>query len=485
MNLKFTLLALFALNMSQINAQSTQVPNEGDKVTFLRAITPQSQLLSRFTTTSSWQDNADVSWYNVSSTQFVLTTAEQVAGLAKLVNNGNSFSGKTISINENIDFSAHLWIPIGKNDQFPFSGIFKGNNKTITNIQINLESQDFVGFFGQVYQGQVENITIQNATILGRDTVGGLVANLSTNSSVNNCHTKNVTLTALGYNAGGLVGGLLTDSSISNSSAEGTITGVNQIGGLVGTLWDQVTITKSFAKGTVTGQYIIGGFAGFSTMTFLPNRNNTITDSYTRANVNASIERVGGFYGGPQYNAITSNVYSTGMVSNVDASGGFAGFTGYMSASNIYYDYTNAPIEAVGMFEGPPATYTIQGLPTEQMTTQTLADNLNAGRSVTIWHYDLSKNDGYPILDNEVNLNINDFLTLSSIQIYPSIVTDLLFVKSTDTKINYQIIDYNGRMIKQGIIKDGKINVSSLQSGQYIVLIDLDGKKTQQKFIKK
>ena len=485
MNLKFTLLALFALNMSQINAQSAQVPNEGEKVTFLQPISPQQQLLSRFTTTTSWQDNADVSWYNATSNQFVLTTAEQVAGLAKLVNNGNSFIGKTITINENLDFSAHLWIPIGKNDQFPFSGIFKGNNKIITNIQISLASQDFVGFFGQVYQGQVENLTIQNATILGRDTVGGLVANLSTNSSVNNCHTKNVTVTALGYNAGGLVGGLLTDSSINNSSAEGTITGINQIGGLVGTLWDKVTITKSFAKGTVTGQYIVGGFAGFSTMTFFPNRNNTITDSYTRADVNASMERVGGFYGGPQYNAITSNVYSTGMVSDVDANGGFAGFTGNMSASNIYYDYTNAPIEAVGMFEGPPATYTIQGLPTEQMTTQTLADNLNAGRTTAVWFYDSSKNDGYPILENEVNLSLNNFSTANSIHIYPNVVTDFLFVKSNGTKINYQIVDYNGRMMKQGIIKDGKINLTSLQSGQYIILINVDGKTSQHKFIRK
>ena len=38
-----------------------------------------------------WDGTADTSWYNDTDTEFVITTAEQLAGLAELVDNGNTF----------------------------------------------------------------------------------------------------------------------------------------------------------------------------------------------------------------------------------------------------------------------------------------------------------------------------------------------------------------------------------------------------------
>ena len=43
-----------------------------------------------------WDGTVDTSWYNDTDTEFVITTAEQLAGLAELVDDGNDFAGKTI-----------------------------------------------------------------------------------------------------------------------------------------------------------------------------------------------------------------------------------------------------------------------------------------------------------------------------------------------------------------------------------------------------
>ena len=49
-----------------------------------------------------WDGTAGTSWYNETSTEFEISTAEQLAGLAELVNNGNDFSGKTILLTADI-----------------------------------------------------------------------------------------------------------------------------------------------------------------------------------------------------------------------------------------------------------------------------------------------------------------------------------------------------------------------------------------------
>ena len=109
--------------------------------------------------TTSWADYADTSWYNETDTEFTLTTAAQLAGLAKLVNaekdtytgTGINFAGKTIKIGNDIDLSEHAWVPIGwglpdivmgiggiPHSPFglaaPFSGKFDGCGHTISGI---------------------------------------------------------------------------------------------------------------------------------------------------------------------------------------------------------------------------------------------------------------------------------------------------------------------------------------------------------------
>ena len=45
----------------------------------------------------NWAKTADTSWYNDNDTSFTISSGEQLAGLASLVNDGNDFSQKPFS----------------------------------------------------------------------------------------------------------------------------------------------------------------------------------------------------------------------------------------------------------------------------------------------------------------------------------------------------------------------------------------------------
>ena len=82
---------------------------------------------------ASWLDtnNYDISWYeNEEDTEYEIKTAEQMAGLAHLVNNENeTFAGKEIWINEDIDLTANTWETI----KDIFKGTIDGSHRIILN----------------------------------------------------------------------------------------------------------------------------------------------------------------------------------------------------------------------------------------------------------------------------------------------------------------------------------------------------------------
>ena len=89
-------------------------------------------------TADTWDGTDDISWYNDTDTEFVLTTAEQLAGLAKLVDGGNTFAGKTIKLGKDIDLYAEKengervsFNPIGYGYDIVFKGTFDGQDHII------------------------------------------------------------------------------------------------------------------------------------------------------------------------------------------------------------------------------------------------------------------------------------------------------------------------------------------------------------------
>lgn len=437
--------------------------------------------------TTDWIDNTDMSWYNSTSTSFTLNNAEQLAGLAKLVYDGNDFSGKTIVISNDIDLGKHLWTSIGYSYQKPFSGTFLGNNHTIKNVFINRPTGDFVGFFGQAFKATFKDLKLDNVMIRAKDTAGCFVGNFSTNSLVENCHVTNGEIITTSYNVGGFAGSVLTDSFVNNSSFEGYVEGVNQIGGFTGNLWDKSTITNSFAKGKVVGEYIIGGFLGFSTMAFGPNRMNTIKDSYSISDVEAKLERAGGFVGYAQTALTVENTYTVSTVNAPIATGTYAGMIGSANFFNSYYDETISSTEGVGAFEFEGVTAEINGLATTAMKSETFATILNASNTDKPWRVESGLNDNYPVLNFQKLSTQNYVSDRVNIKVYPTIIDKLIHVLSDTEVLEYKIYDLNGRVIPRIVLNKQlkEVDVSSLAKGVYILAISTKEGTKNIKFIKK
>lgn len=59
-------------------------------------------------TMDTWDGTADTSWYDENKTEFHLQTAEQLAGMAKLVNdNTANFKDKTVYLDNDLDLGGH------------------------------------------------------------------------------------------------------------------------------------------------------------------------------------------------------------------------------------------------------------------------------------------------------------------------------------------------------------------------------------------
>lgn len=222
-----------------------------------------------------------------------------LAGLVEFrneVNAGNSFAGKTVVLDVDIDMSSIAsWDPIGQDyetiqggDKLErrFAGTFDGNNKTLSNLTINDNTHNEAGLFGVTgYGSTFKDLTLDSPTVNGRVGVGTLAGKLWA-SSVINCHvTGDITVT--GYQCvGGLAGSdSYTDitgcSVIGDDKATSVITGNyvagiedgDNIGGLVGMNGpsdpaaqkaDQATSNCSVGNLTLRGWRKVGGLSGQS-----------------------------------------------------------------------------------------------------------------------------------------------------------------------------------------------------------------------------
>lgn len=78
--------------------------------------------------TGNWTDegNYDTSWWDGNNrSEYHITTAEQLAGLSYLSQQGTTFLQSRIVLDNDLDMGAHYWTPIKK-----FGGFFDGNGHT-------------------------------------------------------------------------------------------------------------------------------------------------------------------------------------------------------------------------------------------------------------------------------------------------------------------------------------------------------------------
>ncbi len=184
---------------------------------------------------TNWIQLAETSWYNDTDKTFTLATEKQLAGLAQLVNEGNTFSGKTITLGADLGLGKYEWTPIGGTNKF--LGTFDGQNHVLSNLLVTSTTSN-VGFIGNAYGcKEIKNLTIKNAEVKGKSYVGVIVGNLVGN--VSNCHvTGSIKLTATDRYVGCIAGWgyMKVDNCSAIASPEvGVIKGI-YAGGIVGFL---------------------------------------------------------------------------------------------------------------------------------------------------------------------------------------------------------------------------------------------------------
>lgn len=128
------------------------------------AITPFSLMRAATNSLNAYEVEPDAETGKV----YKIETEWQLAWLAQEVNNGNNFSGKTISLTNDIDLSAVCgegkgnWTPIGTSSK-KFSGTFDGQGHTISGLYINevgtVTSAAYKGLFGY-NTGKIQNLVV-------------------------------------------------------------------------------------------------------------------------------------------------------------------------------------------------------------------------------------------------------------------------------------------------------------------------------------
>jgi len=190
----------------------------------------------------TWDGTADTTWYNDTDTEFIIETAEQLAGFAKLVDEGNDFAGKTVKLGADLDLY-HLaegatdptcFDPIGsyRNDKI-FEGTFDGQNHTISKMSQNTWALDNgyyygdlgLGLFGAVEKATVKNLVMDNASISGESALCGTIAAVAGEDVIfENITVKNSDVADYQYYAGGIVGWAGGDEQFINCNIDASTT---------------------------------------------------------------------------------------------------------------------------------------------------------------------------------------------------------------------------------------------------------------------
>ena len=180
----------------------------------------------------SWSGLADTTWYNKNEDVFTLVAAEQVAGLAELVDAGETFEGKTVRLGFDIDLAGKVFEPIGsyRNDK-AFKGTLDGQGHTISNLSQNTWALNNgyyygdlgLGLFGLVEDATIKNLTMDGADISGESALVGIVAATAYGDMVfENITVKNSQGADYQYYAGGIVGWASGDHKYINCDVDET-----------------------------------------------------------------------------------------------------------------------------------------------------------------------------------------------------------------------------------------------------------------------
>ena len=218
-----------------------------------------------------WDGTADVAWYDASQTSFNITTPEQLAGVAQLVNNGTTtFNGVTLNLMNDIWLnstgdSTNNWVPIGggsPTSQSPstgnsFQGHFNGHGHSIYNLYCDKGNTYHAGLFCSIKNPcTIDSLAMINPVLKSKGMMGAIAGFTRSGGQiyVRNCMVINARLQGVqgSENIGCIIGASYDNGSgnyVQNCGATGTVIG-NYVGGLGGNA-DFEHFTNCYFAGTL------------------------------------------------------------------------------------------------------------------------------------------------------------------------------------------------------------------------------------------
>jgi hypothetical protein len=290
---------------------------------------------------------------------FQISSVTDLVNLRNQVGTGHTYSDTSFVLTANLDLgSINNWTPIGTTGEASyieeppelealygvFQGNFDGGDHTISNIKINLSSSSnagYVGLFGIVQNGLIENLNMANTNIVDNveNSVAGSIVGFAQSTIIRNCTNSGTIQGSAG--AGGICGWIFYNSTISNCYNSGSVSGHSFSGGIFGTgssFEIEECVNTAFVIVSDTGNYYVGGIGGSATSV-------TMTDCLNLGIIKAEgSSRVGGICGSIASHALdtcsVSYVVNAGLVKGGANAGGICGVANYsdhpLSMQNCY-----------------------------------------------------------------------------------------------------------------------------------------------------
>ena len=263
---------------------------------------------------------------------------------------GGNYVTVPYTVAQDIDFTGEEYFPITASTH-PL--VIDGNGKTLSNISIDwpIDGAGLVGS-GDV---TISNLTIDEATIKGKDYVGAFCGSADSSTRISKCKLINSTIEGGKY-VGGLLGGpsdggncSITDCNVENSLIKATssfvggiagqiksvsgsevddetdVEGTDYVGGIAGAANGTVSGCSSSATVSATGSCVGGVLGATQSMEVMYTSQGS---AYRCANMGSVTgkENVGGIIGYGYSQIAIDQCYSTGSVSGESKIGGIAGF---------------------------------------------------------------------------------------------------------------------------------------------------------------
>ena len=211
---------------------------------------------------------------------YEIATKTDLYRLANIVNvSRNDCEGITFRQTQDIVCDAG-YTPIGyQGDDAPpsFRGTYDGQGHTVSGITVtrtgNTSADQYIGLFGYIYGGTVQNVVLANSTFTGYNYVGGIAGEISW-GTVRNCRVESSVTIKVGSspaeNFGGVVGyfhgsGALMTGCVSAATIENNGLTCNDCGGISGDVQYCTLKDCLYIGNSVTGTGYVGSIAGDKT----------------------------------------------------------------------------------------------------------------------------------------------------------------------------------------------------------------------------